>query len=747
MNAKVNLMDEAIGEVVTHPLTRTMEERYLNYALSTIMHRALPDIRDGLKPVHRRILYAMKELRLASGGAFRKSAKITGDVMGNYHPHGDSAIYDAMARLAQDFSMRVPLVDGQGNFGTIDGDSPAAARYTEARMTKASEMMMEGMSENASPMRPNYDGTLEEPEVLPAAFPNLLVNGASGIAVGMATNIPPHDPHEVIDATIALLGNPEMTVSDICQIVKGPDFPTGGVLIDGPEIMAANYEEGRGAFRVRSKWNVEDLEKGNWVIIVTEIPYMVNKSKLVERIGELIDQKRLPLLADVRDESAEDIRIVLEPKAKGTDPDLLMRSLFHLCDLQVKFNMNMNVLTNGFTPRVCSIKDVLAAFIKHKIDTLIRRSEHRLGKVKARLEILRGYLIAYLNLDEVIEIIRTMDDPKAEMISRFGMTEVQAEAVMAMRLRSLHKLEEAEIRKETADLEAEQDRIEVLLADKKIQAKTVKKELSDTRKLLGEPLRRSEIRVLSSEEVEAPSADVFIEREPVTVILSKAGWIRSMRGALKADQELKFKDGDDLLIACPAETVSDMLVFAEDGRVFTIKVSDLPAGRTLGDPLRHLIDLPQDVNIISMRPARADGKTMMVSTPGLGMIVSDEQVTARTRNGKKIMSLDADAKVLRAIDVAGGDTVLSLADDGRMLTFDLSEVPEVAKGKGVWLHRAATIKTLTDVSLVKKGEPLLWTDAKGREREVKDIGPWAGRRAGAGKKAPEGFQAGAVLKA
>jgi topoisomerase-4 subunit A len=588
--------------MLAEPLRRAIGERYLTYALSTIMHRALPDARDGLKPVHRRILYAMRELKLESSGRFRKSSKISGDVMGNYHPHGDQAIYDALARLAQDFNVRYPLVDGQGNFGNIDGDNPAAARYTEARMTAAAEALMEGLSENAVDFRENYDGSLTEPVVLPATFPNLLANGSSGIAVGMATNIPPHNIGELCNAAIHLIKAPNARDETLMDYVPGPDFPTGGILVEPRENILNAYKTGRGSFRLRARWEIEEMPRGMWQIVVTEIPYQVQKSKLIEKIADIIQQKKIPILADVRDESAEDVRLILEPRAKTVDPQIMMETLFRLSDLEVRFSLNMNVLIDGLTPKVCSMKEVLRAFLDHRRDVLLRRSKYRLDKIDRRLEILEGYIVAFLNLDRVIEIIRYEDHPKAMLINEFDLTDIQAEAILNMRLRSLRKLEELELRKERDDLLIERADLEDLLADEGAQWQKIADQLRETRKLFGKDseggARRTEL--ADAPDIEEVPLEAMIEREPITVVCSAMGWVRGMKGHIDLSQELKFKDGDEGRFIFHAETTDKLLVLGSNGRFYTLACSGLPGGRGMGEPLRLMVDLPNEAEMVDL---------------------------------------------------------------------------------------------------------------------------------------------------
>lgn len=726
----------------TEPLSRAIGERYLTYALSTIMNRALPDARDGLKPVHRRILYAMRELRLSPNGAFRKSAKITGDVMGNYHPHGDAAIYDAMARLAQDFAMRYPLVDGQGNFGNIDGDNPAAARYTEARLAQASEALMDGLAEDSVDFRPNYDGTLTEPIVLPSAFPNLLANGASGIAVGMATNIPPHNLHELVDACLHLIKTPDARDDTIAALVKAPDFPTGGVIVESAESMAETYRTGRGAFRLRAKWQTEDLGRGQWQVIVTEIPYQVQKSKLIERLAELIQTKRIPILADVRDESAEDIRIVLEPKARNVDPEQLMAALFRVSDLEIRFNLNMNVLIDGRVPKVCSLKEVLRAFLDHRREVLVRRANFRLDKIAARLEVLEGYLIAYLNLDRVIEIIRYEDDPKAVMIAEFKLTDVQVEAILNMRLRALRKLEEIELRAERDNLLAEREGLQAMLADEAQQWARIADQLKEVRNLFGkstpEGQRRTEIS--EAEDVAPIDMDSMIEREPLTVILSKMGWIRAMKGHQPLDAELKFRDGDGPGLAIHAETTDKLMIFASNGRFYTLPANNLPSGRGLGEPLRLMIDLPNEAEVITIFPWRDGQKYLVASKVGDGFVVAAGDILAQTKTGKQV--LNGDALLCKPVS---GDHVAVVGTNRKMLVFPLHDLPEMGRGKGVRLQKFSgggglvAPDTLSDATFLTLAEGLSWPMGGGKTRTESDLTEWLGKRAGSGRMAPRGF--------
>ena len=758
-----NDIDPQMPEVA-EPLRRALGDRYLTYALSTIMNRALPDARDGLKPVHRRILYAMRELKLNSTGGFRKSAKISGDVMGNYHPHGDAAIYDAMARLAQDFNVRYPLVDGQGNFGNIDGDNPAAARYTEARMTAAAEALMEGLTENAVDYRPNYDGTLEEPVVFPAAFPNLLANGSSGIAVGMATNIPPHNLHELIDACLHLIKTPDARDETLLNYIPGPDFPTGGVIVEPKENIAEAYRTGRGSFRLRSKWEIEDLGRGQWQIVVTEIPYQVQKSKLIEKLAEIIQIKKVPLLADVRDESADDIRVVLEPRAKTVDPEVLMGMLFRNSDLETRFSLNMNVLIDGLVPKVCSIKEVLRAFLDHRKEVLIRRTQHRVEKIDHRLEVLDGFIIAFLHLDRVIDIIRYDDSPKPALITEdwaldhvratsdkdyvspigvvtdpeIALTEVQAEAILNMRLRSLRRLEELELIAERDALRAERAGLIELLGSVDLQWSTIADQLRETRKQFGRTspggARRTQF-AEAAEIVEVP-LEAMIEKEPITVVCSKMGWVRAMTGHIDLTRELKFKDGDEARFIFHAETTDRLLVFGANGRFYTVSAANLPGGRGMGEPLRLMIDLPNDVEIIDILIHKPGMRLFVASTEGNGFVVPEDDVLAQTRTGKQVLNV-ASAKALICKRV-NGDTVAVVGENRKVLVFSLDELPEMGRGKGVRLQKYKD-GGLSDATTFQRADGLTWLDPAGRTRSEVELDEWTGKRASAGRMAPRGF--------
>ncbi|MFT6025369.1 MAG: topoisomerase-4 subunit A [Ascidiaceihabitans sp.] len=751
---------------LSEPLRRALGDRYLTYALSTIMHRALPDARDGLKPVHRRILYAMRELRLASNGGFRKSAKISGDVMGNYHPHGDAAIYDAMARLAQDFNVRFPLVDGQGNFGNIDGDNPAAARYTEARMTAVAEAMLEGLNENAVDFRENYDGTLTEPVVLPAQFPNLLANGSTGIAVGMATNIPPHNIAELCDACIHMIKVPDVRDETLLNYVPGPDFPTGGIIVETPESIANAYRTGKGGFRLRCRYEVEDLGRGQWQIVVTEIPYQVQKSKLIEKIAELIQIKKIPILGDVRDESADDIRLVLEPRSKNVDPDVLMGMMYRNSDLEVRFSLNMNVLIDGLTPKVCSMKEVLRAFLDHRREVLIRRSTHRMEKIDHRLEVLEGFIVAFLNLDRVIDIIRYDDDPKAGLMredwskdhvramseadyvppgpSDGELSEVQADAILNMRLRSLRRLEEIELLREQSALMEERAGLEDLLENDGVQWDSITAQLKETKKQFGknwviDGVNRGQRLTTFAEagEVADVPLEAMIDREPITVVCSEMGWIRAMTGHIDLTRELKFKDGDGPRFTFHAETTDRLLVFGANGRFYTMSASNLPGGRGMGEPLRLMVDLPNEAEILDIFIHKPDRRLMVASSAGDGFIVPEADVVAQTRSGKQVLNVRGDTRALVCKPVQG-DFVAVVGENRKVLLFPLEDLPEMGRGKGVRLQKYKD-GGLSDATTFVRELGLSWLDPAGRTRTENELDEWIGKRAGTGRMAPRGF--------
>ncbi|MEM9715042.1 MAG: DNA topoisomerase IV subunit A [Pseudomonadota bacterium] len=718
---------------------KAIGDRYLTYALSTIMHRALPDARDGLKPVHRRILYAMSRLNLAPSGKFLKSAKISGDTMGDFHPHGDGAIYDAMARLAQDFVIRYPLVQGQGNFGNIDGDGPAASRYTEARLTKFSEALLDGLEENSVDFQENYDGRLEEPSVLPAAFPNLLANGASGIAVGMATNIPPHNIDELVGACLHLVKAPNARDDTLLEYVKGPDFPTGGIIVEPPESIANAYRTGRGSFRLRARWDVEELPRGMWQIVVTEIPYQVQKSKLIEKIAELIQTKKVPILGDVRDESAEDVRLILEPKSKSVEPSVLMETLFRLSDLETRFSLNMNCLIDGRTPKVCSLKEVLRAFLDHRREVLLRRAKHRLDKIDRRLEILEGYIVAFLNLDRVIQIIREEDDPKAVMMAEFELTDVQAEAILNMRLRALRKLEEMELRRERDNLMQERADLQDLLESEELQWSKISDQLRDVRRAFGkDALNGARLSELSeAPEVEDVPLEAMIEREPITVVCSEMGWIRAMKGHIDLTQELKYKDGDGPRFAFHAETTDRLILFGENGRFYTLSASSLPGGRGMGEPIRLMVDLPNEAGMVDLFIHVPGRKLLLASSAGDGFVVTEDDVVAQTRAGKQALNVKA-PNVARVCRPVQGDHVAAVGENRKVLVFPITELPEMGRGKGVRLQKYKD-GGLSDARTFDLAKGLDWKDPAGRTRVETELEHYVGKRASAGLMAPRGF--------
>ncbi len=730
------------GEIENINLKDALEERYLAYALSTIMHRALPDARDGLKPVHRRILHAMRLLRLDPRSAPKKCARIVGDVMGQFHPHGDQSIYDALVRMAQDFAQRYPLADGQGNFGNIDGDNAAAMRYTEAKLTEVARLLLEGIDEDSVDFRETYDQTNEEPVVLPAAFPNLLANGSQGIAVGMATSIPPHNAAELCDAALHLISKPGATSEQLMQFVPGPDLPTGGIIVDTPSAMAETYRTGRGSFRVRARWAKEDLGRGNWHIVVTEIPYAVPKSRLIEKIAELLQEKKLPLLADVRDESAEDIRVVLEPRAKTVDPIILMESLFKLTELESRIPMNVNVLAGGKVPKVLSLAECLREWLDHRREVLVRRSGFRLAAIERRLEILGGLLIVYLDLDRVIKIIREEDEPKQELMRFFKLTEIQANAILDTRLRSLRKLEEMELKREQKDLQNEKAKIEELLGSEKVQWKTISAEIKEVRKTFGPDTALGRRRTSFAEAPDTSDidfAEAMIEREPITVIVSEKGWIRAMKGHQADLSGVQFKGDDALKTAFFAETTSKIVVVADNGRFFTLDASKLPGGRGFGDPIRLMVDLEEGADFIAAFPYRAGSKLLVVGSDGRGFVVPTDEVTANTRKGKQILNLDAPAKMVVCTE-AEGDHVAIIGENRKLLIFPAKQMPEMTRGKGVRLQRYKD-GGVSDAKVFKLKEGLTWKDTSGRTWTVakEDLRDWMGDRTEAGRLPPKGF--------
>mgnify|MGYP000669336257 FL=1 len=729
------------GQIRETRLADALSERYLAYAMSTIMSRSLPDVRDGLKPVHRRLLYAMRQLKLNPEQGFKKCARVVGDVIGKYHPHGDQSVYDALVRLAQDFAVRYPLVDGQGNFGNIDGDNAAAMRYTEARMTAVAAALMDGLDEDAVDFRPTYDGEEKEPVVMPAAFPNLLANGASGIAVGMATNIPPHNAGELCTALIKLIDDPETSIAQLVRCVPGPDFPTGGVLVEPRENILEAYATGRGSFRLRAKWEVEKLSHGLYQVVITEIPYQVQKAKLVERIADLMMAKKLPLLNDVRDESTDIIRLVLEPRTRAVEPEHLMEMLFKNTELEIRFGLNMNVLDGDNTPRVMNLREVLRAFLAHRQDVLIRRSNHRLAKINHRLEVLEGYLVAYLNLDEVIRIIRYEDEPKNALMKAFDLTEVQADAILNMRLRSLRKLEEMEIKNEHAKLTEEKQGLEALLASESLRWEKIRDEIEVMRESFGKKTaigkRRTEIGD-APEEIEVP-LEALIEREPITVICSKMGWVRALKGHVADISDLKFKDGDEHRFALKAFTTDKLLILSTAGRCYTMSCDKLPGGRGHGEPIRLSIDLPQEHDIVSMVVHKEGRNLLVASSGGRGFLVAEKEVVAQTKNGKQVLNLGTGevAKIFLPVEQ---DHVAVLGDNRKLLIYPVSEIPEMTRGRGVILQKYRQ-GGLSDLILFNLEEGLSWTmgGSEGRTRTVTELAEWIGKRAGAGRLPPNGF--------
>lgn len=727
--------------IIEAPMAGLLSGRYLSYALSTIMSRSLPDVRDGLKPVHRRVLFAMYQLKLAPNLPPKKSARVVGDVIGKFHPHGDQSVYDALVRLAQDFAVRYPLVDGQGNFGNIDGDNAAAMRYTESRLTEVAIALLEGIDDDAVDFRATYDGDTLEPIVLPSNFPNLLANGSSGIAVGMATNIPPHNVAELCEAMELMLDKKGTTIDDICKIVRGPDFPTGGILVESAESIAESYRTGRGSFRTRARWVKEDLKQGTWQIIITEIPYQVQKAKLVEQIANLINDKKIPMLDDVRDESAEDMRLVLVPKNRTVDPNLMMEAIYRASDLENRFSLNMNVLENGLVPKVMNIKDVLQAWLNHRQDVLVRRSNHRLGEVNHRLEVLAGYLIVYLNIDEVIKIIRESDEPRPALMKKFGLTEVQAEAILNMRLRSLRKLEEMEIRKEFDGLEKEKDFLEKLLGSESKQWAEIKKQIGITKKLYGPTTALGARRTTIGKPPAPVTIDlnqVMVDKEPMTVILSAKGWIRAMKGHGINRGELKYKEGDYEQFVFEAQTTDKIVAFASNGRFYTITGDKLPPGRGLGEPVRLIVEIPTDADIVEMFVWAPEQKLLIANREGKGFIVSSNDILAQTKNGKQIMSVDdnGDAIICRTIE-KGHNYVATIGNNRKMLAFPLDQVPELNKGKGVILQKFKDGE-LSDLKTFNLKEGLTFLSGT-REMNVANVKEWVGERAGAGKLPPNGF--------
>jgi topoisomerase IV subunit A len=730
------------SEVEEIALREALEERYLQYALSTITGRALPDARDGLKPVHRRLLYAMQQLHLDPGAAFKKCARVVGDVIGKFHPHGDQAVYDALVRLAQDFAQRYPLVDGQGNFGNVDGDNPAAMRYTEARLTQVAYLLLDGIEEDAIDFRPTYDGSEREPLVLPGAFPNLLANGSQGIAVGMATAIPPHNAAEICDAALHLIETPNARSRTLLKYVPGPDFPTGGVIVDSPADIAEAYTGGRGSFRVRARWHKEDTGRGTYLIVVTEIPWLVQKGRLVEKLAELINEKKLPLVAEVRDESAQDIRLVIEPRARTVDAELLMESLFKLSELETRIPLNMNVLVRGRIPKVVGLAEALTEWLAHRREVLLRRSRFRLGQIEHRLQVLGGYLVAYLNLDKVIKIIRREDEPKPVLMRTFKLSDLQADAILNMRLRNLRKLEEIEIKQEDKQLRAERKSLNQLIGSEKEQWKKVADEIKEVRATFGPKTALGKRRTTfgqAPEHDEAAIEQALVEREPITVVVSEKGWIRTLRGTISDLSSIAFKADDGPKFVFAAETTSKCLVFASNGRFYTLDAAKLPGGRGHGEPIRLFLDLEQEADVVAVFRHQGGRKFLLASAKGRGFVVPEDECLANTRKGKQVLNVTA-PDAARAVAIVTGELAASIGENRKMLIFPLDQVPEMARGRGVRLQRYKD-GGLSDVKTFKAEEGLSWTDTAGRafSLTLAELADWRGNRADAGRLAPKGF--------
>ena len=731
----VLIPDDAGGQILDEPMGDALSRRYLAYALSTIMHRALPDVRDGLKPVHRRVMYGMSNMRLSPEAAARKCAAVVGLVMGTFHPHGDQAIYDALVRLAQDFAQRYPLVEGQGNFGNIDGDNAAAMRYTECRLTVAATLLLEGINEDSVDFRPTYDERDEEPVVLPAGFPNLLANGAQGIAVGMATSIPPHNVAELIDACRKLLAKPETTTSELMEFIPGPDFPTGGICVESREAILHAYETGRGSVRTRSRYEVEDLGRGNWRIVVREIPYQVQKSRLIEQLADLIEAKKVPLLGDVRDESDEEVRLVLEPKTRNIEPEMLMESLFKVSDLETRFAINMNVLDATGTPRVMGLRACLIAFLDHRRVVLVRMSNFRLEKIEKRLHLLDGLRIAFLNLDEVIRIIREDEKPRDVLMERFKLTEIQADYILDTRLRQLARLEEMTIEDEHKKLSEERDQLNALLANEKLQWKRIDQQLVEVRKKLLSARRTTFAEAPANFEVAA--IENYLPKEPITVILSKRGWIRAAKGAVADPSELKFKEGDELAWLVPAMTTDKLVILTSDGRFLTVACDKLPSARGHGEPLRLMVDFEDDAKIVTVFVPAAGRKRFMVSKNGYGFVMNEEDAIANKRAGKQALNVDG-TEAFAALPVVG-DSVMVLGENNKLLIYPVAELPEMARGKGVKLQ-AYKDGGVRDIAVFDSAAVPQWFDGAGKARDFKDFKDFVGKRAAAGKMAPRGLR-------
>ncbi|MFP6698789.1 MAG: DNA topoisomerase IV subunit A [Alphaproteobacteria bacterium] len=727
------------GEIRDTPLAEALGERYLSYALSTIMSRSLPDVRDGMKPVHRRILFAMRQLKLNPDTGFKKCARIVGDVMGKFHPHGDQAIYDALVRLAQEFAQRYPLVDGQGNFGNVDGDNAAAMRYTEARMTAVAEALLQGIDLDTVDFRETYDGEDKEPMVLPAAFPNLLANGATGIAVGMATSIPPHNIAELCAALLHLIKYPNAGLDKLVQLIPGPDFPTGGVIVEDRASILEAYKTGRGGFRLRARWEVEKGKRGTYNIIVTEIPYQVPKGRVIEQIAELLHQKKLPLLADVRDESAEDIRLVLEPKTGRVEPEVLMEHLFRFSDLEARISLNLNVLDADQTPKVMNLREALQAFLDHRHVVLVRRTEHRLGQIERRLEVLGAYLICYLNLDEVIRIIREEDQAKPALMQAFGLSDGQAEAILNMRLRALRKLEEMEIRAEDKALTVERKDLNALLGSEDKRWAAITDEVRKMRKTFGDDpeLGRRRSTFADAPTGEMMPIEAMVEKEPITVVCSDKGWLRALRGHVEEGHDVKYKDGDKGRFWLHAQTTDKLVLFATNGRFYTLACDKLPGGRGNGEPVRLLLDLGNDQEVVDLMVHEAERKLVVASSDGRGFVVAEKSLVAQTRGGRQVLNVSGDVEAAVCAEVQG-DHLAVMGENHKLLIFPMSELPEMNRGRGVVLQRYKD-GGLADARTLVPSQGLTWRQAGGRTRTELDLEMWLGKRSQAGRLAPKGF--------
>lgn len=736
-------MSTSSGQIHDTPLNEALGERYLSYALSTIMARSLPDVRDGLKPVQRRILYAMKESGNTHEKSYRKSASAVGYVMMKYHPHGNDPIYEAMVRMAQDFASRYPLVDGQGNFGSLDGDNAAAMRYTEARLSGCASALLEGIDEEAVDFQETYNGETKEPLVLPSSFPNLLANGATGIAVGMATNVPPHNVGEICDALLLLLKKADASVGELLSLMPGPDFPTGGIIVERPEDILAAYETGRGSIRVRARWEKEELKGGGYQIVVTEIPYQVPKARLMEKLADLWGKKKLPLLSDIRDESTTDVRLILVPRARTVDPQMLMESVFRVCDLETRFHLNMNLLDQGRVPRVMSLKEVLQAFLNHRQEVVCRRADHRLAQVIKRLEILEGYLIAYLNLDEVIRIIREEDDPKGVMQAKWDLTDLQVESILNMRLRALRKLEEIEIRKEHDGLSQEKSDLEIFLKDTALQWKRVGTEIKEVQKRFGvsQPFGKRRTSFEDKPEVDVLPLEAFVEREAVTVVCSQNGWIRTLKGHNPQEADLKYKEGDKGRFVIKAENVDKLVLFATNGRFYTLGIDKLPGGRGQGEPLRLMLDMDPkdevlDLFIVTQEMLKEDKKLLVASSDGRGFVVALKDVMAHTKGGKQILNVQGKVKAQKCVWIEG-DGIAMIGQNRKLLIFKVDEIPQMSRGKGVLLQRYREGR-LGDIKSLRLEDGLSWKSGE-RTRLEQDIRAWLGRRGQSGRMPPVGF--------